>query len=408
MAGLLRLGVRLGLEPLIDVCGVVDALDRDLVVDDVDLVQSARVLRQPPVGRQRLVEQLQQDCPVDAVMAHHDHGVAGMAVQHQAQHIAGPRQQVLQRFAVGKAHALRQGLPSTIGLRHLGLDLGVGAHLPGAVVDIHQPVQRLGLDAARFGDQRAGSHAALQRAGVDHDRLPACRNALGERCRLDEALLGQRELSAAAKALGPDAFDMAMPGQQDLGHGCRLSSTSQAPATKDRAARYRTRSPFDAFRERSMLKPLSKPLVTLALLTAVSAAGAQAQTTPPSGDARQSPSVALQTTAPTGADARKLLGRNIKTMQNETIGEIKSIHLDQNGKVDAVIASVGGFLGLGEREVLLDWRDLQIDANGEVVRVSMTRDQLKAKPPYAYSDKSLRGTVFTDKGVWAPDRASRE
>ena len=157
-----------------------------------------------------------------------------------------------------------------------------------------------------------------------------------------------------------------------------------------------------------MLNPLAKPLVTLALLTAVGVAGAQAQTTPPSGDARQSPSVALQTMAPTGADARKLLGRNIKNMQNETIGEIKSIHLDPNGKVDAVIASVGGFLGMGDRDVLLDWRDLQIDANGEVVRVSMTRDQLKARPAYAYSDKSLRGTVFTDKGVWAPDHGSRE
>jgi sporulation protein YlmC with PRC-barrel domain len=116
------------------------------------------------------------------------------------------------------------------------------------------------------------------------------------------------------------------------------------------------------------------------------------------------PSIAPQTTAPIGADARKLLGRNVKNARNETIGEIKSIHLDQNGTVDAIIVAVGGFLGVGEREVLLNWHDLQIDANGEVVRANMTKDQLKAKAPYSYTDKSLRGTVFTDKGVWMPDR----
>jgi len=155
-----------------------------------------------------------------------------------------------------------------------------------------------------------------------------------------------------------------------------------------------------------MLKPMSKPLVAAALLAAFGVAGAQAQT--PSDKAPPgNPSVAMQMTAPTGADARKLLGRNIKNMQNETIGEIKSIHLDPSGKVDAVIVSVGGFLGVGEREVLLAWRDLQIDANGEVVRANMTKDQLKAKAPYSYKDPGLRGTVFTDRGVWGPERADR-
>jgi sporulation protein YlmC with PRC-barrel domain len=156
-----------------------------------------------------------------------------------------------------------------------------------------------------------------------------------------------------------------------------------------------------------MLRLLSKPVVTVALLAtaglaAVGATGSQAQTPP--GAADKTPSIAMQTTAPSGADARKLLGHNIKNMQNETIGEIKSIHLDQSGKVDAVIVSVGGFLGVGEREVLLDWRDLQIDANGEIVKANMSKDQLKAMAPYTYQQQSLRGTVFTDKGVYAPDR----
>src|SRR5262245_23564163 len=130
---------------------------------------------------------------------------------------------------------------------------------------------------------------------------------------------------------------------------------------------------------------MSKPLVSAAIVSALSFGSiglAQAQThTAP--DATRNPSIAMQT-APGGADARKLLGRNVNNASSETIGEIKSIHLDPNGKVDGIIVAVGGFLGVGEREVLLNWRDLQIDANGEVVHTNMTKDQLKAMSPYTY------------------------
>jgi sporulation protein YlmC with PRC-barrel domain len=95
-------------------------------------------------------------------------------------------------------------------------------------------------------------------------------------------------------------------------------------------------------------------------------------------------------------------------MQNETIGEIKSIHLDPAGRVDGVLVGVGGFLGVGEREILLGWRDLQIDANGEVVRVNMTKDQLKAQTPYTYRDPAWRGTVFNDRGVWRAESANQD
>jgi sporulation protein YlmC with PRC-barrel domain len=154
---------------------------------------------------------------------------------------------------------------------------------------------------------------------------------------------------------------------------------------------------------------MSKPLLSAALLAAVGIAGAQAQTSPTQGGnaSKDNPSIAMQMTAPSGSDARKLLGRNIKNMRNETIGEVKSIHLDSAGKVDAVIVSIGGFLGVGDREVLLNWADLQIDDNGEVVKADMSKDQVKAMAPYSYKDRALRGTVFTDTGVWGPDRTER-
>jgi sporulation protein YlmC with PRC-barrel domain len=140
------------------------------------------------------------------------------------------------------------------------------------------------------------------------------------------------------------------------------------------------------------------------------AATANAQT-PPSAPATP-PAAAATTTpmaVPQAADAKKLIGRNIKNADGDTIGEIKSVYISSGGTVDSVMVGVGGFLGVGEREVQLAWKDLQVADNGEKITVNMTKDQLKAMAPYSYKDTSWRGNVFSDRGVWAEEqRAARD
>ena len=147
----------------------------------------------------------------------------------------------------------------------------------------------------------------------------------------------------------------------------------------------------------------------LATMLTCGAAAAYAQpqqqqaTTPPASTAT-APHATADGTGAT-ADARKLIGRNIKNAQDETIGEIKSIYLSADGKVDSVIASVGGFLGIGDREVRIKWSDLHISDNGEKVMVNMTKDQLKGQPAYRYANESWRGQVFNDTGPYRDTRA---
>ena len=116
--------------------------------------------------------------------------------------------------------------------------------------------------------------------------------------------------------------------------------------------------------------------------------------------------------APTASgDTRKLIGRNVQNAQNETIGEIKSVYIGPDGKVDSLIVRVGGFLGVGEREVRLAWSDLKISDNSEKVVLDITKDELKAKPEYMYSNAGWRGQVFSDKGPWTagdPNRVARD
>ena len=135
------------------------------------------------------------------------------------------------------------------------------------------------------------------------------------------------------------------------------------------------------------------------------AATAYAQTPPP---APATPPAATATTkpmaGPQAADAKKLIGRNVKNPQDETVGEIESVYINADGKVDSVIVGVGGFLGVGERLVRVAWKDLQISQNGERVMVNATKDQLKGMSPYTYRDPKWKGQVYNDSGVWVAER----
>ncbi len=150
-------------------------------------------------------------------------------------------------------------------------------------------------------------------------------------------------------------------------------------------------------------------LKQFALATMLTCGAAAAYAQSPQQQATTPPPTAATTPQATNsgavADARKLIGRNIKNAQNDTIGEIKSIYLSADGKVDSVIASVGGFLGIGDREVRIAWSDLKIADNGETVMVNMTKDQLKGKPAYKYANESWRGQVFNDSGPYRDTRA---
>ena len=134
-------------------------------------------------------------------------------------------------------------------------------------------------------------------------------------------------------------------------------------------------------------------------------AAPQPTSTPPAASA---PAVKSMPSQAANADTRKLIGRNIQNAQNETIGEIKSVFIGKDGKVDSVMVGVGGFLGMGEREVRLNWSELNVSQNGEKVTANLTKDQLKAKPEYKYSDTAYRGQVFNDAGVWKNDGTRAE
>lgn len=88
--------------------------------------------------------------------------------------------------------------------------------------------------------------------------------------------------------------------------------------------------------------------------------------------------------ATAGMQASNLIGTEVKTTGDEEVGKVKDLVIDSNGQVTAIVVSVGGFLGLGEKEVAIDWD--QVTKAGETddqdLRIDMTRENLEAAPEY--------------------------
>jgi hypothetical protein len=91
--------------------------------------------------------------------------------------------------------------------------------------------------------------------------------------------------------------------------------------------------------------------------------------------------------------ASKLIGTPVVNAANETIGDVNEVVVSQDGKVAAIIVGVGGFLGMGEHEVAMNYTGLKFakDASGRIViNVNATKDQLKTAPGWKWD--SAAGT----------------
>jgi len=84
--------------------------------------------------------------------------------------------------------------------------------------------------------------------------------------------------------------------------------------------------------------------------------------------------------------ASKLIGTTVINNANEPIGKISELVLGKDGKVTAVVIGVGGFLGIGERDVAVNFESLRLaqDSNNTKVSLNATKDSLKAAPQWQW------------------------
>jgi sporulation protein YlmC with PRC-barrel domain len=123
--------------------------------------------------------------------------------------------------------------------------------------------------------------------------------------------------------------------------------------------------------------PETPPPAATTESTADTTTAAAPETTPP--EAAIEPAAGIP-----GMRASEIIGASVNTSDGASIGEISEVIVQSNGSINGVIVDVGGFLGLGEKPVLLGWNDLSFAGNADAVVVStaLSKEQLNSMPAY--------------------------
>ena len=129
---------------------------------------------------------------------------------------------------------------------------------------------------------------------------------------------------------------------------------------------------------------------------ALTSAMAQSSTTPstsatPQATTSSTPSAAgkadfIAKQSPDQHLASKFNGTDVIGTDDKKIGDVSDVLFDKDQKVVAFVVGVGGFLGIGQKDVAIAPASFQTvpgkDATDFKLRLAMTKDELKAAPTF--------------------------
>jgi sporulation protein YlmC with PRC-barrel domain len=132
-----------------------------------------------------------------------------------------------------------------------------------------------------------------------------------------------------------------------------------------------------------------------ATLVASLVGAAHAQQTTTTGAATRIQSQVLSTLPADSTTVTNYYKQNVYDPSDAKIGEITDVLVGKDGKVEAFIVSVGGFLGVGEKDVAVPFSAVHAtEKNGKwYLTMNSTKDALKAAHGYKY-DRA--------KATWVP------
>jgi hypothetical protein len=113
--------------------------------------------------------------------------------------------------------------------------------------------------------------------------------------------------------------------------------------------------------------------------------------------AQQNASGFVQGGSAGGWRGSKLIGASVYGPDNASIGEIGDVLIAPDGKIRAVVVSVGGYLGAADKDIAIPFEALSITrgaAEGAIdkVKVGYSKQQLNDAPRFAF-DQPARTTT---------------
>jgi hypothetical protein len=111
------------------------------------------------------------------------------------------------------------------------------------------------------------------------------------------------------------------------------------------------------------------------------------------------PTARLQTSIPTNSyTIANWYKQNVYDPNDNKIGEIMDVLVDKSGKAASLIIGVGGFLGVGEKDVAVPFDSVHVttkDNNKWYLVMNATKDHLKSAPGFKYD---------RDATTWMPEK----
>ena len=92
----------------------------------------------------------------------------------------------------------------------------------------------------------------------------------------------------------------------------------------------------------------------------------------------------LQTIARGWSATKQILGKPVYNAKNEKVGDVDDLIIAPDSTSSYAIIGVGGFLGLGERQVAVPANHLK-HTEGRIVLPDATKEALQAMPSFQYA-----------------------
>jgi sporulation protein YlmC with PRC-barrel domain len=159
-----------------------------------------------------------------------------------------------------------------------------------------------------------------------------------------------------------------------------------------------------------------KQIWLLSVGALMAATAAQAQTTAPADQPSTDMPAASSTTtgAPTpsaaapmgsaaavapnsGTTVTNWYKQSVYDGTNSKVGDIQDVLVADNGQVTGFVISVGGFLGIGDKDVIVPFNAIKHEMRDSkpILTTAASKDSLKAAPGYKYDRTST---------TWVPDQ----
>lgn len=151
---------------------------------------------------------------------------------------------------------------------------------------------------------------------------------------------------------------------------------------------------------------LRKHIAACFVTTALMAVPAMAQTTQPMPSTNM-PSSNMSTPMSTSSDkvmtqaqpnewrTSKLIGVDIYGPDNQKVGDVNEVLIDRSGQVKAVVVGVGGFLGIGEKDVAIPFDQVQWSNQPRNANTTAANTTTAPANPNAPATTGAVGTVNT-------------